>query len=574
MRTAIAAASAVLLAGSAHAADIQAQSKVDAVTVFPSGAEVVRVSKLKLEKGEHVLIFSDVPAQAAPNSIRVEGRGTGKLEIGSVDSRRLFVPRADEQVAASERRSLEDELETLRDARAMLDGTVLATETQKALLANLAQLPTRPAPPQTGAGSPSEDWSRILALIGSGTSEAVRAAQEAQVRMRDLDHKIEDLEKKIASFAPAREERTEVKVYVSAADALEADVSVSYQVPNASWAALYDARLATGTKDAPPKLDLTRRASISQMTGETWDDVTLVLSTTRPTAGAAAPELYPMTVDYIPEPKPVPLGRSMDAAPQAQNRADFRQRMDKSVGGEEAQDAMAEVAAMAPPPPAPAPVTASERGAFAVAAPFQALFAVPGRLTIPNTGEAKRVQLSQDSLEPQIAVRTVPKDDAQAYLYAKMVLPKGSPLLPGSVALFRDGTFVGNGQLPVLSAGEEHELGFGIDDSVRVRHALVEDKRGQSGLISSSKTDTRNYRVTIKNLHERAISLTMFDQIPASQNQDIKVERTGTAPTKENIDDKRGVLVWESKLEPEEEKIFEYGYRVTWPAAKAIEYGR
>lgn len=565
MRTVIAAASAVVLAGSAHAADVTASSKVDAITVFPAGAEVVRVAKVKLEKGEHVVIFNDVPAQAAPDSIRVEGRSTGKLQIGSVDSRRLFVARTDEEAAASERRRIEDELDTLRDARATLDGQVLAAETQKSLLANMAQLPLRPAP-QSGSAAP-EDWQRVLGLISTGTGDAVRAAQDAQVRMRDLDRKIEDLEKKLASLAPSREQRTEVKVYVSANDALEADVSVRYQVPNASWAALYDARLATGDKDVPPALELTRRASITQRTGESWDDVTLVLSTTRPTAGAAAPELYPTTVDYEPEARPkLAAGRSLDGV-----TAD-RRRVGNAGGAPQDEMAMESMPAAAPPP-APVMQEAQESDAMAVTAPFQALFAVPGRLTIPNTGEAKRVQLSQDKLEPQLAVRTVPKLDAKAYLYAKLVLPKGSPLLPGTVALFRDGTFVGNGQLPVLAPGEEHEIGFGIDDAVRVRHAIVDDKRGQAGLISSSKTDTRNYRVTIKNHHPRAVKLTMFDQIPSSQNQDIKVERTGQAPTRENIDDKRGVLVWESTLDADEEEVYEYGYRVTWPAAKSIQYG-
>lgn len=567
MRTLIAAASAAMITGSAYAAEISATSKVDAVTVFPAGAEVTRLAKLQLDKGEHVLVFNDVPAQAAPDSIRIEGRSTGKLQIGSVDSRRLFVARTDEAAAASERRKIEDELDTLRDARATLDGQVLAAETQKMLLANLAQLPLRPAPQPGAAGAPQEDWQRVLGLIATGTGDAVRAAQDAQVRMRDLDHKIEDLEKKLASLAPSREERTEVKVYVSAADALEADVTVRYQVPNASWTALYDARLATGDKDVAPKLDLTRRASITQRTGESWDGVTLVLSTTRPTAGAAAPELFPMTVDFEREPVVSQAqSRSMDGM------AD-RRRVGNAGGAPHEQAAEAAPAAIAPPAPAPVLQDAVESDALAVTAPFQALFAVPGRLTIPNTGEAKRVQLSQDSLEPQLAIRTVPKVDAKAYLYAKLVLPKGSPLLPGMVALFRDGTFVGNGHLPVLAPGEEHDLGFGIDDSVRVRHAIVEDKRGQAGIISSSKTDTRSYRVTIKNQHARPVQLTMFDQIPASQNQDIKVERTGQAPTKENIDDKRGVLVWESKLDAEEEKVIEYGYRVSWPAARAVEYG-
>jgi uncharacterized protein (TIGR02231 family) len=203
------------------------------------------------------------------------------------------------------------------------------------------------------------------------------------------------------------------------------------------------------------------------------------------------------------------------------------------------------------------------------------VFAISGRVTVAGTGEAKRVYLQQDSLEPALAVRTVPKVDAKAFLYAKLALPKGSPLLPGPVSLFRDGTFVGTGRLPLLVAGEEHELGFGIDDAVRVKHAIAEEKRGETGLISSSRTDQRNYKITVKNLHERVIPLTVIDQVPVALNQDIKVELTGrTAPTRRDLDDKRGVVAWETKLDPDEERVIEFGYRVVWPGARNIVYGR
>ena len=111
-------------------------------------------------------------------------------------------------------------------------------------------------------------------------------------------------------------------------------------------------------------------------------------------------------------------------------------------------------------------------------------------------------------------------------------MARGTPILPGQVSLFRDATFVGNGRLPLLAPGEEHELGFGVDDAVRVRHAIAEEKRSETGIITTSKTDTRNYRITVKNLHERPIQLAVLDQIPVSQNADIKVELIGkTAPT-------------------------------------------
>jgi uncharacterized protein (TIGR02231 family) len=219
-------------------------------------------------------------------------------------------------------------------------------------------------------------------------------------------------------------------------------------------------------------------------------------------------------------------------------------------------------------------VDASEGRAQVETQAFQAIYAIAGRVTVPATGEAKRVQIDEATLDPALMVRTVPKREQKAYLYAKMAMARGTPILPGQVSLFRDATFVGNGRLPLLSPGEEHELGFGSDDNVRVRYTVAEEKRAETGIISASKTDTRSYRITVKNQHERPIAVTVLDQIPVSQNADIKVELLGrTAPTKQNVDDKRGVLAWEMTLAPDEEKAVEFGYRTTWPAAKKITYG-
>jgi len=568
MRNSVAAIFALLLGStSALAADVPATSRIDSVTVFPSGAEVTRAAKVKLDAGEHVVVFGDLPAAAQPGSIRVEGKATGKLEIGSVDSRRLSVPRADAAAQNEERKRIEDEIEKLRDERMTLDAQVQAAEQQKALIANLTQLPGRPAPqPGPSGAAPPEDWRQILELIASGTVAASKGALDAHMKIRETDRKIEELSKRLNEIAPKRDERTEVRVFVSADAALEADLIVRYQVPDAYWSPFYDARLTAGTKEAAPRLQLTRRAAVSQRTGESWDEVLLALSTSRPSAGSSAPEIEPTTVDFEPEPKPVPTARlrrsPVDAAPPPAAPGPMGYAEDRAISGGEmaaAQPQMAEV---------------DQKSATVTNAPFQALFAVPGRLTVPNTGEEKRVQLQEDGLDPALIVRAVPKLDPKAYLYAKLVMPKGSPLLAGAVSLFRDGTFVGTGQLPILVSGEEHELGFGVDDLVRVRYAVVEQKRGETGLISSMGTDDRNFRITAKNLHERAVDLLVLDQMPASQNQDIKVEVTGrTSPSKRDWKEKRGVLAWEMKLEPDQEQTIEFGYRVTWPANKRIVYG-
>jgi uncharacterized protein (TIGR02231 family) len=558
MRLLIALALVTALASAAQAADVKATSRIDAVTVYPSGAEIVRLTKVRLERGDHVVLLTDLPARAIASSIRVEGKASLKLDIASVDSRRVFVPHTDDALAASQRKRVEDEIERLRDEKNALEAVVQAAEVQKTLLGNLAQLPTHPAPVNASGAAPP-DWGALIGLIGQQFTEAQKQVLATQVRIREVDRTIKDREGTLAALAPAQEERTELKIFLNASAPLEAELTVRYQIAGASWSPFYDARLSTGTKADPPRLQLVRRASIQQRTGEAWEEVALSLSTARPGAGTGAPELSPVLIDYEPEaPPPRPVSQ---LAPRAATR-------DLAAGRAEDEEAKPRSRAVA------APQQAEEQRAAVEAQAFQAVYAISGRVSVPATGEAKRVQIDDVSLDPTLLLRTVPKRDQKAYLYVKMTPARTTPILPGQVALFRDATFVGNGRLPLLAPGEETELGFGVDDAVRVRHAVLEEKRSESGIITSSMTDSRNYKITVKNLHERTVPVTVIDQIPVSQNADIKVELVAkTAPSKRDLDDKRGILAWELKLDPDEEKAVEFGYRVNWPSARKIVYG-
>jgi uncharacterized protein (TIGR02231 family) len=265
-----------------------------------------------------------------------------------------------------------------------------------------------------------------------------------------------------------------------------------------------------------------------------------------------------MTVDYAPDAPQPPVTHLQSG--QARGKGDF---MLASPGAESIQRPRRGYAADA----------VSEQPVAVEAQPFQAVYAIAGRVAVPSTNEMKRVQIDDMALDPTLTVRTVPKAEAKAYLYAKLTMAAGTPVLPGPVALFRDSIFVGNGQLPLLAPGEEHELGFGVDDMIRVRHAIADQMRGESGWVSSSKTDVRNYRITVKNMHQRPIQVRVLDQIPVSQNEAIKIDLTGrTQPTRRNVDDKRGVLAWDMTLAPDEEKVVEFGYRVSWPAGRNVTY--
>jgi uncharacterized protein (TIGR02231 family) len=119
----------------------------------------------------------------------------------------------------------------------------------------------------------------------------------------------------------------------------------------------------------------------------------------------------------------------------------------------------------------------------------------------------------------------------------------------------------------MLSPGEETKLGFGADDLIKVKRSEVDRKRGEEGLISTSNTDQRAYDITVKNLHDFKLPVTVVDQMPYSTQEDVTVETLpGMTPaTVKDLDKKRGVLAWSFDLEPRAEKLVKHGFKITWP---------
>ncbi len=542
----------------AQAADIAATSKIEAVIVYPAGAEIARSAKIKLEPGEHAILLNDLPAGALPQSIRVEGKSTGgQVQIGSVDSRRVSVARIDVAAIAGQRRDLENQIEKLKDQKLVLQADIQAAEAQKTMITALTQLPARPV--NSGATSPEPDWSKLLALVAEKTAAAQRSILDTNLKIRDIDRQIDDHSKKLATLAPAPDQRTEVKVFVNAAATSDTELIIRYQVASAGWTPFYDARLATGAKAQSAKMQLIRRASIQQRSGESWDDIALTLSTTRPAAATAAPELQMLSVDYQPDRPSVSMA-PMAAAPPPPVAGMVRSRTAATEDRAEVKEEAAKAAV--------------ETSATSDTQSFQVLYGIPGKVSVPTTGEQKRVQIGSEDLDPALTVRSVPRLDPLAYLYAKMTLGKTSgPILPGSVSLFRDGTFVGQGRFPQLAAGEEHELGFGADDLVKVKRVVQEDKKGESGVFTATRAEERNYTITVKNLRANTIAVQVLDRIPVSMQQDIKVDATfKPQPTKKDFNDRRGTVAWDLALAPDQETQIAFGYKVSAPAGKPMQY--
>jgi uncharacterized protein (TIGR02231 family) len=538
---------AALATAPVRAADVDASSTVDAVTVYPDGASITRLITLDLPAGDNSAVLKDFPLTLDPASLRVEGEAGTKLTIGSIDAK---APRAAPPANLPE---LDRRIETLRDQRADLQGAINAAAARRKFAERFAE--ASPAGiGDKGEARPIAEWRTAFAAVAEEVAAADTAIRDAERKQRELDREIARLESEKAQKPSGK---LEVRIEVAAAAATRATLRVTYAVRNARWTPLYDARLDTGAKDRKPALELVRRAEITQNTGEDWSNVALSVSTVRTARGGKAPDLNSLIVQYPPPPRASASSiGAMDASRPLLRAAPAPMQK------------QAEVAA-----PGVASERADEQQAAAEVGSFQVAFKIPGRVSLGAGEGAKSLRVSSAIIAPDLAVRAVPVLDPTAFLEASFKQNEDAPLLPGRVAIYRDGVFVGRGLMAAAGKDETVRLGFGADDKIKIERAVLKRNEGSAGLIvTTSKTDERSFKTTIRNGHDFPIKIAIEDQLPVSENEDILVEMlpSSTPPTATNLRDKRGVLEWAFGAKAGEVREIGFAWRVRWPKDKGV----
>jgi uncharacterized protein (TIGR02231 family) len=519
------------------AADVDAISAIDAVTVYPDGASVTRIMTVDVAAGDSTLVAKDFPIGLDVSSLRVEGTAAGRLVIGAIDAK---PPRAAPPVNLPE---IDKRIEALKDQRVNLDDAIASANARRKFAERFAE--ASPAGlGEKGEARPIAEWRTAFAAVAEEVAVADAAIREAERKQREIDRDIARLEADRATKPP---NKLEVRIDLAADAPTQATLKVTYAVRHARWVPLYDARLDTGAKDRKPGLELVRRAEIIQTTGEDWSNVALAVSTVRTARGGNAPDLSSLIVQYPPA-LPPPMGAMMDSArPRA--------------------------LAAAPAASEPMEKRAEEWQAQVEVNPFQTAFKIPGRVSVGTSEGAKSLRISTATIAPDLAIRSAPVLDPTAFLEASFTESEDAPLLPGKVSIYRDGMFVGTGRMAAAGKDEVVRLGFGADDKVKIERAVLKRNEGSAGLIvTTAKTDERAFKTSVRNGHDFPVKVVIVDQLPVSENEDIQVEMlpATTPPTASNVRDKRGVLEWSFEAKPGEARDINFAWRVRWPKDKAV----
>jgi uncharacterized protein (TIGR02231 family) len=551
------------LSAPALAGEIEAASKIDSVTVYPDAAIVSRIAEVDLPQGDSVLVFKNLPLALDPASLRLEGEGAAKMTIGAVGT----------QVAPSETKApdnaIEAKLANLRAEREAWQSTIDALSAKKAMIIRFSQSGPEKLSPEAKPLDVAQ-WSAAWDAVAVGLAKLGDDLRPALAKARQLDEQIKALEAERQRPVAGQGAQRNATATIAADSPTQARIKLSYRIGGVGWRPAYDAFLETAA--GASALSLTRRANLAQRTGEDWSDVALTVSTARVARASDIPDVEPLKIDFWQAPVAISEGAATKAAPSpAAPGAAANLRVDQGWAGAQ----LAGVARAVPPGVAPLPQLAEESASQLEAGAYSAEFKIPGRISLAGDGAQKSFVLARLAVQPTLLAKAAPGLDPTAYLQAHFVDAEDAPLLPGEVALHRDGAFVGESRIGFVAPGDGLDLGFGADDKIKIQRAPVNRKENEPTWYNQSKIETREFKTVVKNLHDSPVKVQVIDQVPVSENTAITVEvlPATTPPTEKQVADKRGVMSWTLDLAPSEAKDIRLAYRLRWPADRDVIVG-
>ena len=255
------------------------ESKVTNVTLFLSGAQVTRSAQSLLPAGITELTFSGLSENIDANTIRLTGEGN--FTIISVNSRVNYLKTQktlkDEEAITAKKKQLETLLEDIASQQGVL-----------AIEENLLKANQKIGSPEKGATtlelkSAADFFRARFTELSEKKLALTRKAEITREELNRIDDQLGEASKE--DVKPTGE----IMVQVMTKEPMQAKFRLSYLVRTASWKPEFDLRL----DDISQPLELSRRAKISQNSGEEWKDIKLTLSTGNPNESGTEPKLSP-----------------------------------------------------------------------------------------------------------------------------------------------------------------------------------------------------------------------------------------------------------------------------------------
>ncbi len=509
--------------------------------MFLTRAQLSARARTTVDAGTTRVIIDNAPAQTDPQSIQVSGKGDALIQ--GVQFRTNFLTKAAKPAALQR---LEDSLKINREAyEALALQEDVLQEEKKLILANK----------QVGGKEVGATVKQIADMAAFYRDRLTKIGQELLVltrRMVEQKKRVDRLEAQVNEQNAKRDRPVgEIEVTLTARSRTTIELDLSYVVGKAGWTPVYDVRV----RDTKSAASLAYKAQVYQNTGFDWQNIRLTLSTANPALPGSQPTLGTDYVGFY-EPKPPVMydQREMRTA------YGTPQPLLKSLKGEEKAAA---VGADAPVPDLDNTADVTQ----AVDQPTNISFVIALPYTILTNGRPQLVDIQTSDLPATYRYELTPKLDTDAFLTAQITGWDKLNLLNGVARIYFEGTFVGESRVSLAEAKDTLSLSLGRDKRLIAKREQIEDVNIHKSL-GSNQRDSRAYRITLRNTRQEAVGLTVYDQIPVSNDSRIEVLLTDAGGA--TLNPETGKLTYRLMLQPNESRVLTFRYELKYPKGRTL----
>ena len=193
----------------------------------------------------------------------------------------------------------------------------------------------------------------------------------------------------------------------------------------------------------------------------------------------------------------------------------------------------------------------------------------PNKISINSDSKFHKTLIQSFNLSSKTSYKTVPKINQKAYVNAKVFNGKDTIIKGGEAKLFIGNNFIKRTNISDVLMKDTLIVNFGESKEIKINRKLVDKKKSTSGLFSKSTKIVYKYLITIENLGSIKKTLNVIDQIPYSDNEEIKIELLTKDLPLNKLNNK---IDWNITLDQKEKKELKIEFSVEYPSEKNV-YG-
>jgi len=200
---------------------------------------------------------------------------------------------------------------------------------------------------------------------------------------------------------------------------------------------------------------------------------------------------------------------------------------------------------------------------------FSSVFELKSKNTIPSDDETHKVTIAIEPMDVAFEYMAVPRLVEKTFVKGIVVNKTDYPFLPGEVNTFIENEYVSKSVLHNVVVNDTFELALGVDDGIKVERKLINRISGEKGFLSGKEKVTYEFEIKVNNTKGTSEVLDLVDQLPLSQNKNVKVDLLEPDEKDVHIDNQNRIT-WKLKLQPGEVKKLMLKYRIEFPEHSRI----